>query len=455
VTSRRQFITGCSAAIAAMAGGRVGNLVFANPAESGPAAANDNILVTIFLRGGCDGLSMVAPFNDPIYQAKRGSIAVPDKPETYGGALEINPQNSTYSAKSNFGLHPSTGPLRELYDAGKLALIHSAGLNNDTRSHFDAMDYMERGTPNSKHTATGWLTRHLQVMHPDGMLPTLSAGSSVPSSLLGEPEAVSMNDPRSYGLSGPWQYTSNSDSRYKDAMLNTATKFYSGNDLVQDASKRTIETIKALRGTADYVPITTYPSGGFGDSLKAVAQMIKLDLGLRVATVDLGGWDHHENEGVNDLYGPFYRLAGQLAQGLHAFYSDLPDQQNKLTVVVMSEFGRRLGLNQSSGTDHGHGNMMMVLGGQVNGGKMYGTWKGLETENLDQGQDLAITTDFRTVLSEIVVRQLGNIKLGTVFPSITPEIYSPATKLNIVNGPDLEPDYTSTVGQVFVPLLRR
>jgi len=455
MTSRRQFITGCSAAIAAMAGGRVGNLVFANPNQVGTTAGNDNILVTIFLRGGCDGLSMIAPYDDPIYIARRGAIAVPNKPETYGGALDINPQNSTYSAKSSFGLHPGAAPLRELYEAGKLALVHSAGLNNDTRSHFDAMDYIERGTPNNKHTSTGWLTRHLQVMHPDGLLPTLASGSAVPSSLLGEAEAVAMNDPTSYGLSGPWQYTVNNDDRYKDAMLKTATKFYSGNDIVQDAGKRTIETIMALRGTTSYTPSTLYPSGGFGDSLKAVAQMIKLNLGLRVATVDLGGWDHHESEGVNETYGPFYGLASQLARGLHAFYNDLPDQQNKLTVVVMSEFGRRLGMNSSNGTDHGHGNMMMVLGGQINGGKLYGTWRGLETENLDQGQDLAITTDFRTVLSEIVVRQLGNVKLGTVFPSITPEIYSPATKLNIVNGPDLAPDYTSTLGQVFVPLLRR
>jgi uncharacterized protein (DUF1501 family) len=439
---------GCSAAIAAMAGGRVGNLVFANPNQIDSAAGSDNILVTIFLRGGCDGLSLIAPYNDPIYVAKRADIKV-------NGAIDINPQNASYSAKSSFGLHPSASPLKELYDAGKLALIHSAGLNNDTRSHFDAMDYIERGTPNNKNTSTGWLTRHLQVMHPDGMLPTLAAGSSAPNSLLGEPEAVAMNDPHSYGLSGPWQYTSTNDSRYKDAMLKTVTNFYTGSDIVQDAGKRTIETINALRGTVDYVPTTTYPSGGFGDSLKAVAQMIKLDLGLRVATVDLGGWDHHESEGVNESYGPFNRLAGQLAQGLHAFYNDLPAQQNKLTVVVMSEFGRRLGMNSSSGTDHGHGNMMMVLGGQVNGGKLYGTWKGLETENLDQGQDLAITTDFRTVLGEIVVRQLGNIKLGAVFPSITPEIYSPATKLNIVNGPDPEPDYTSAVGQVFMPLLRR
>jgi uncharacterized protein (DUF1501 family) len=436
-----------------MAGGRVGNLVFANPHESGPAAANDDIFITVFLRGGCDGLSLVTPYDDPIYVSKRGSIAVPNQPETYGGALDINPQNSSFS--SSVGLHPSAGALRELYEGGSLAIVHAAGLNNDTRSHFDAMDYIERGTPNNKNTSTGWLTRHLQVTHPSGMLPMLAAGSAAPNSLLGEPEAVAMNDPRSYGLSGPWQYTNNNDSRYKDAMLNTATKFYNGDDLVQDAGKRTIETINALRSTVDYVPLTTYPSGGFGDSLKTIAQMIKLDLGLRVATVDLGGWDHHESEGVNETYGPFNRLVAQLAQGLNAFYNDLPNHQGKLTVAVMSEFGRRLGVNQSNGTDHGHGNMMMVLGGQVNGGKVYGTWPGLADEQLDHQQDLAITTDFRTVLSEIVVRRLGNTKLGTVFPSITPDIYSPATKLNIVNGPDLEPDYTSTIGQVFVPLLRR
>jgi uncharacterized protein (DUF1501 family) len=429
-----------------MAGGRVGNLVFANPNATGPAAANDDILVTIFLRGGCDGLSLVAPYDDPIYVTKRGSIAVT-------GALNINPQNSTFI--SSVGLHPSAAPLKELYDQGRLAIVHAAGLDNDTRSHFDAMDYMERGTPNNKNTGTGWLTRHLQITNPDGLLPTLAAGSAAPNALLGEPDAVAMNDPRSYGLSGPWHYTSNNDTRYKDAMLKTVSKFYTGSDLVQEAGKRTIETINALRGTADYTPLTTYPTGSFGDSLKAVAQMIKLEIGLRVATVDLGGWDHHEAEGVNDTYGPFNRLADTLARGLHAFYNDLPSHQGKLTVVVMSEFGRRLGVNQSNGTDHGHGNMMLVLGGQVNGGKVYGTWPGLADEQLDQSQDLAITTDFRTVLSEIVARRLGNNKLGAVFPGITEQIYSPATKLNIVSGPDPSIDYTSAIGQVFIPLLKR
>lgn len=446
MTSRRQFLVGCSAAIAAMAGGRVGNLVFADPLAGGLAAANDHILVMVFLRGGCDGLSLVSPYDDPNYVAKRGDLAVT-------GALAISPQNASFT--SSLGLHPSAAPLKELYDQGKLAIVHACGLDNDTRSHFDAMDYIERGTPDNKHMSSGWLTRHLQCVQPAGTLPTLASGAAAPISLLGEPDAVAMNDPGSYSLSGSWHYTRNTDVRYRDAMLNTAGAFYTGTDLLQSAGKRTIETIRALSATPDYVPTTSYPNGGFGDSLKTVAQMIKLDLGLRVATVDLGGWDHHESQGVNESWGPFKNLTATLAQGLHAFYNDLPNHQAKLTVVVMSEFGRRLGVNLSNGTDHGHGNALLVLGGQVNGGKVYGAWPGLADENLDQREDLKITTDFRKVLSEIVVRQLGNGKLGTVFPGISPQIYSAANKLNIVSGADVPIDYTSALNPVYVPMARR
>jgi uncharacterized protein (DUF1501 family) len=292
-------------------------------------------------------------------------------------------------------------------------------------------------------------------VHPDGTLPTLAAAAAAPISLLGEPDAVAMNDTRSYRLSGGWHYTNNPDPRYKDAMLNTAQTFYTGGDPVLAAGKRTIETIRALSGTTAYTPTTSYPDGDFGDSLQTVAQMIKLNVGLRIATVDLGGWDHHESEGVNDSWGPFNQLAATLSQGLQAFYNDLPAHQSKLTVVVMSEFGRRLGKNLSNGTDHGHGNVMLVLGGQVNGGKVYGTWPGLQDENLDQHEDLKITTDFRKVLSEIVVRRLGNGKLGTVFPGITPQIYASTNRLGIVNGTDMPIDYSSALNPVYLPMARR
>lgn len=442
--NRRQFLVGCSAAIASLAGGRVGQLVFADPLAPN-AAASDQMLLMVFLRGGCDGLSLVTPYDDADYLAKRGDLAV-------SGALDINPQNPTFA--SNLGLHPGAAPLKELYDQGHLAIVHACGLDNNTRSHFDAMDYIERGTPDNKNMSSGWLARHLQCVQPDGTLPSLAAGSAAPTSLLGDSGAVAMNDAGSYSLSGSWFYTDNPDQRYHNAMLNTAGQLYTGGDLLQLAGKRTLATIKALGATPDYTPLTSYPEGSFGDSLKTVAQMIKLDLGLRVATVDLGGWDHHEYQGVNESWGPFNNLAATLAQGLHAFYNDLPAHQGKLTVVVMSEFGRRLGRNLSSGTDHGHGNAMLVLGGQVNGGKVYGAWPGLQDDNLDQREDLKITTDFRKVLSEIVVRQLGNGKLGTVFPGITPQIYSAANKLGIVNGADLPIDYSSALRSVFVPLAR-
>jgi uncharacterized protein (DUF1501 family) len=412
--SRRQFMIGCSAAIAAMAGSRIGGLVFDDPDFHGTAhaAGSDDILVTVFLRGGCDGLSLVSPFDDPIYVAQRGGLKV-------NGALPLNVNNPAFGATSSFGLHPGAEPLKDLYDAGLMAIVHGCGLDDDTRSHFDAMDYMERGTPGNKSTSTGWLTRHLQVVNNTGVLPTMAGGAAPPAALLADPLTVAMNDPRSYGLSGAWRYNNSGN----DAMLTSLERIYSGGGSVASTGRRTVETIKALRSVPAYTPGVTYPSGGFADTLKTIAQMIKLDLGLRVATVDLGGWDHHESQGVNETNGAFYSLASQLASGLHAFLNDMSAYQSRLVVVVMSEFGRRLGVNASNGTDHGHGNVMLVLGGPVNGGRVVGLWPGLE--DLDQDQDLRITTDYRSVLGEILVRRLGNAKLGTVFPGLTSEVYKP------------------------------
>jgi uncharacterized protein (DUF1501 family) len=234
-------------------------------------------------------------------------------------------------------------------------------------------------------------------------------------------------------------------------MLASLERMYAGAGAVVSAGRRTAETIRALQSVPAYTPGTTYPSGGFGDALKTVAQIIKMDMGLRVATVDLGGWDHHESQGVNERSGSYYRLATQLSQGLHAFFNDLPAHQGRLTVVVMSEFGRRLGVNASSGTDHGHGNAMLVLGGQVNGGRMYGAWPGLE--DLDQSQDLRITTDYRSVLGEIVVRRLGNARLGTVFPGLSEQIYRP---LGVVGSAvDDPPQIEFGGGGVYLPMVGR
>jgi uncharacterized protein (DUF1501 family) len=471
--TRRQFmIGGCSAAIAAMAGGRIGDLVF-DDLDFAPTAhaggASDPILIMVFLRGGCDGLSLVSPYSDGVYRARRGGLALPETP---GADLVLNPNNSAFfggPATTGFCLHPSTAgtvtdsgntvlgtyALKELYDSGDLAIVHACGLNDDTRSHFDAMDYIERGTPGNKSTSTGWIARHIQSMNdPSGTIPSLAASTNAPTSLLGATQAIAATSANSYRLAGPWRYTqSAANARPFDALMTSLDQIYTGSSAAVAAGRRTIEALRALRTVGGYTSSTPlYPGGGFGDSLKTIAQIIKLDLGLRVATVDLGGWDHHENQGVNG--GTFSNLTATLARGLYAFYKDMAGYEDRVTIAVMSEFGRRLGTNASDGTDHGHGNAMLVLGGRVNGGKMYGLWPGLE--DLDQDQDLRITTDFRTVLSEGVVRVLGNSKLGTVFPGVTPAIYSSATALNIFQGADpAEIDYTSTAYQAFLPSVTR
>lgn len=434
--TRREFIVGCSTAIAAMAGGRIGNLTFAS--DSVAAAASDEMLITVFLRGGCDGLSLVAPYDDSTYVTRRGSLAIPA-----AAALTINPQNPTVT--SSIGLHPQAAPLRELYSSQKLAIVHACGLNDDTRSHFDAMDYMERGTPGNKNTPSGWLTRHLRCTGTSGTLPTLAASSSAPAALLGDLETVAMAESGGFELSTHW--------RYGDKMLGSLKKFYGGSSAFQAIGARTIETVETLAAEEmAYTPQpgVTYPANSFGNAMQLIAQMVKLDLGLRIATVDFGGWDTHEHQGNGgDANGYFARQIDTLARSLHAFYNDLPLHQSKLTVVVMSEFGRRLGVNASYGTDHGHGNVMLVLGGQVNGGKLYGTWPGLL--DLDQSQDLKITTDYRRVLSELLVRRLNNPKLGIVFPGYTG--YAP---LGITGSAadDLPIDY-STGFKSFLPVSTR
>ncbi len=438
--TRREFLMGCSAAIAAMSGARIGQLVFGSTAH---AAASDEIMVVIFLRGGCDGLSLLAPYSDPIYRSSRGELALP-APGAANGAWEINPNNPTY-AGTGFGLNGKMPQLRDLYNSGKLAFVHAAGLKtDDTRSHFDAMDYIERGTPGEKSTGSGWITRHLETAGtPGGYLPVLAAQSAVPAALLNYSGAVAMSNARDFGLSSGWRYTRDQEG---NKMLQAVKAMYPGSGLnpLDKAGRRTVETIEAIKrsGAKSYTPAAgvTYPNGGFGDSLKTVAQVAKLpDMNLRVATIDFGGWDTHESQANGDGSGYLPDRLGQLSAALYAFYNDMAPFHGRLTVTVLSEFGRRLGRNASNGTDHGHGGVMMLLGNNIQGGRIYGNWPGLA--DLDQDQDLKITTDFRTVFSEILLKRLGNNQLGTIFPGFTAADYG--TGLNLVAGSGPAPDFTN------------
>lgn len=425
--NRRNFMMGCSAAIAAMAGSRLNFVAFGSQEDE----PNQEVLLTIFLRGGMDGLNavpIIAGSDRGVYESSRSTIAIP----TTG-------LNAAINLDDQFGLHASAAPLYELYQDKKLAILHATGMKSDTRSHFDAMQYMELGTPGSKSATTGWLTRHLQTagnLPEEVIMPALAVGSLRPTSLAGSSEAIGMTAPNNYNFNAHW--------RHEDWMRHAVREMYTGSSWLHEAGIQAADSLDIIefKNPGEYNPANgaEYPAGGFGKNLKAVAQVIKMQLGMQVATIDLGGWDTHERQGY-DGEGYFGSQMALLAGGLKAFYTDLSAGPNggeghRVTVVIQSEFGRSLKENGSRGTDHGHGNIMFVLGQNVNGGKVYGEWPGLGAGQLYDNRDLEITTDYRQVLSEILIRRLGNPNLGAVFPGYTN--YSP---LGIVAGTDLDPNY--------------
>lgn len=391
---RRQFLQGCSAAIAAMAGAKLTNLAFAkqdNPSDT---------LVVVFLRGGWDALNVVPPMEGDdrgFYEKARPDIQIPN-------LLRLNDQ---------FGLHPAMSPLYDLYQAGKASVIHAVGLDVDTRSHFDAQEYIELGTPGIKNTASGWITRHLQASGISSILPVLSTAGQ-PTSLLNFVPTVSLSAPEDFSL---W------DNGLRASHTNALRTMYAGESLLHRAGLRTLDAldiVSPLTG-GGYQPANGayYNDDDFGRQLKTVAQMIKLDAGLRVATVDFGGWDTHEYQ--NDRDGGYMAdLLNSLATGLANFYLDLDSgYTEKLSVVVVSEFGRRLVQNESYGTDHGHGSVMFTLGGSVNGGQVFGNWPGLNNDQLYDHADLAVTTDYRQVLGELLAKRTGNANIESIFPGFS------------------------------------
>jgi len=410
--TRRQFLIGCSSAIAAMAGSRLTRVALAAPGAGDDT--NSEVLVVIFLRGGWDALNVVPPIDGSdrgYYEGARTELQIPTSGE--GALLQLN---------SQFGLHPSMGPLYDLYQQGSLAVVHAVGLTSDTRSHFDAMQFIELGTPGDKNTTTGWITRHLESspsLPGTILIPAISAGSSQALSFLGSHEAVAMSSPNDFSFRGHWDY--------EDAQRTALRSIYNGDTWLYQAGTQTLDAVDLIESLdpGDYTPANgaVYPSGSFGDNLQAIAQMIKMGVGLRVATIDLGGWDTHENQG-DGSGGYLSGLLAELAGGLGAFYMDLSgagasNYTSRLTLTVQSEFGRRLRENASHGTDHGHGSVMMVMGGNVNGGQVYGIWPGLQIQQLYDGADLAVTTDYRQVLSEILIQRCGNPNTEYVFPGYT------------------------------------
>jgi uncharacterized protein (DUF1501 family) len=337
---------------------------------------NKKQLVVLFQRGAADGLNIVVPFGEPNYYRLRPSIAIPQPKR--GGA------DAAVDLDGFFGLHPSLAPLEPLFQKNQLAIVHAAGSPDPTRSHFDAQDFMESGTPGVKATDDGWLNRALENAPEEDASPfrAVAMGPNLPRMLRGSAPAIALPD------------------------------------LKQFKGAETFEAIDLLRKAdpAKYQPENgaEYPKSRLGQSLQQIGQLLKANIGVEVLFVDCGGWDNHVNEG--GVQGQLSNLLRDLGQGLGAFHQDLGDRMQDIVFVTMSEFGRTAKENGNRGTDHGHANCMFVMGGDVKGGRVYGKWPGLDDHQLNEGRDLALTTDFRSVIGEILTRHIGVKDLAPVFP---------------------------------------
>ena len=358
-------------------------------------------LVVIFQRGAADGLNIVVPYAEPQYYAMRPSINIPKK-----AVLDLN---------GFFGLHPSMSAFQPLWQQEHLAIVHAAGSPDITRSHFDAQDFMETGTPGVKVTKDGWLNRSLHgmpVTAQNSPFRAIALGPSVPRILGGSEPAVAMNNINDFSVGGKNPKASPAATAF-EAMYD-----HSSDSVLHGTGEQTFDAVKMLKaadpGKYAADPGANYPKGRFGDSLRQLAQFIKANLGVQVAFADISGWDNHVNEGATE--GQLANVLTDFSQSLAAFWIDLGDLMEDTVVVTMSEFGRTARENGNRGTDHGHANVMFVLGGPVKGGRVYGRWPGLDQSQLYEGRDLALTTDFRQVIGEAVARHMGNQNLANVFP---------------------------------------
>ena len=369
------------------------------------AAPRHKVLVTIFQRGAVDGLNMIVPFGERDYYASRPSIAIAKPGGSAEAALDLD---------GFFGLHPRMAPLKPLYDARQLAIVHACGSPDGTRSHFDAQDYRETATPGVKSTQDGWLNRYLHAREHERATPfrAVAMASQLPRSLQGMAPALAIGQIGQFGIRAG-QATDMVQASFEAEYAAAAS------GVLNRTGRDAFNAVKMLKDAdpARYSPENgaEYPRSPYGDALRQIAQLIKADVGLEVAFAETGQWDHHAQEGA--AVGQLATRLADFSSGIAALVRDLGDRMADVMILTMSEFGRTVAENGNRGTDHGHGNAMMVIGGGVRGGKVYGTWPGLAREQRYEGRDLAVTTDFRTVFAEVAGAHLGLSDTTHVFPA--------------------------------------
>ncbi len=473
---RRDFLKGCC--VAALAGGTGSRaLAYFTPPALIPATATNDTLVVVFLRGAMDGLSLLPPgANSPYradYEANRkpasqGGIQIPTSGA--GAALALAGVNP-----DQWAMHPRASALRDLYGSNHLAVITAAGQLSPVpvvRSHFEAQSNLEFGFGGGTGSNIGWLTRHLVSggLPATVPLPATAMGSITPSSLLGSSDAITMNSASDFRLDTfHWSWQNDDPGHGLVGAVSRMNALWGSGTALEAAGSETLASLALLR-PIDFNPYdpVNHPdgyqpsgganyslqyNGGFGSQLRNVAQLIKQDLGLRAVTIDLGNWDTHVGQGnPANSYDWFGNQVSSLSDGLGAFYTDLASDPNgnymqRVSVIVVSEFGRRVQENENGGTDHGYGNVMLALGGSVNGGRIYGAFPGLAGNQLYQGTDVAVTTDYRQIVAEALIRRMGNPNIYYVFQNWSG--YSP---LGIFQGADLPPaNFDAIFGDGFEP----
>jgi uncharacterized protein (DUF1501 family) len=404
---------------------------------AGAGTNRRKLLVTIFLRGAADGLNMVVPFGERDYYAARPTIAIA---QPVGGR-----DDAALDLDGFFGLHPRLAPLVPLWQQRSLAIVHACGSHDPTRSHFDAQDYMESGTPGVKSTADGWLNRVLRAERltdrgmvirphrdsvrqpvPDDVrepvrdavrepvrdegspFRAVALGPQLPRMLQGAAPALAMTDVTRFGVRGGAGTQASFEAEYAAA----------ADRVLQRTGREAFDAMRRLDAVARgrYQPQNgaVYPRSAYGQALRQIAQLAKADVGLEIAFAESTQWDHHANEGA--ATGQLANRLDDLAQGIAALVTDLGSRMQDVVILTMSEFGRAIAENGNRGTDHGHANAMFVVGGPVKGGKVYGRWPGLAPAQRHDGRDLAVTTDFRVVFAEVAARHLGVRDIRAVFP---------------------------------------